>query len=513
MSHQLRNKDQQPTSLRPSFDEEVDEVDAMARNSGGREVFDVNKALENLRADPWSMLSEISDIILVVDKHGMVTRSMCHQDLAFADVVAQWHGHRLAEILTPESRVKFDAKIAKIPHVAKQNDAATGMSSTFGNIELNHLSPSNGQEYPVQYSLHFLKHDHGFALFGRDLSIVSSMQKQLVDAHLSLEQEREQQEQYLAKQHLIMESLLEPAFFVDASNGQLLEYNQKAAKLFNIPSTLSAPDINTFLGGIGSKHALAQLLEASSGKGTGQTELAVKTKHQMMPAEVNIFRTAGKRTLFVKLLSNIPEPGQESKNAQLRSFVDKLPDGVAFFNREGMVTSCNDAFLDLTGIGHDIAKANFSVANILSRGQVELNILLDQAAKSGAVSSYATNIRTVYGAQRDVLISMVPLGSGKNRLMGLVLRTNDPTAKTTWPNVPPQQDVSEDEMQTMIGLVGNMALKDIVAKSADVIEKVCIEAALKMTNNNRMAASELLGLSRQSLYVKLRKFGLLNREV
>jgi Response regulator containing CheY-like receiver, AAA-type ATPase, and DNA-binding domains len=58
-----------------------------------------------------------------------------------------------------------------------------------------------------------------------------------------------------------------------------------------------------------------------------------------------------------------------------------------------------------------------------------------------------------------------------------------------------------------------MPLKEIVAKSADVIEKVCIEAALKMTNNNRMAASELLGLSRQSLYVKLRKFGLLNQEV
>ena len=42
----------------------------------------------------------------------------------------------------------------------------------------------------------------------------------------------------------------------------------------------------------------------------------------------------------------------------------------------------------------------------------------------------------------------------------------------------------------------------------DVIEKICIETALEMTKNNRAAAAEMLGLSRQSLYVKLRKFGL-----
>ena len=35
-----------------------------------------------------------------------------------------------------------------------------------------------------------------------------------------------------------------------------------------------------------------------------------------------------------------------------------------------------------------------------------------------------------------------------------------------------------------------------------------IEAALELTGDNRASAAELLGLSRQSLYVKLRRFGL-----
>jgi DNA-binding NtrC family response regulator len=37
---------------------------------------------------------------------------------------------------------------------------------------------------------------------------------------------------------------------------------------------------------------------------------------------------------------------------------------------------------------------------------------------------------------------------------------------------------------------------------------MCIEAALDLTHNNRASAAEMLGLSRQSLYVKLRRFGI-----
>ncbi len=41
-----------------------------------------------------------------------------------------------------------------------------------------------------------------------------------------------------------------------------------------------------------------------------------------------------------------------------------------------------------------------------------------------------------------------------------------------------------------------------------MIEKLSIEAALELTGDNRASAAEMLGLSRQSLYVKLRRFGL-----
>jgi DNA-binding NtrC family response regulator len=55
-----------------------------------------------------------------------------------------------------------------------------------------------------------------------------------------------------------------------------------------------------------------------------------------------------------------------------------------------------------------------------------------------------------------------------------------------------------------------MSLKDIVRESTDLIERLCIEAALTYTADNRASAAEILGVSRQSLYSKLHRHGLGN---
>ena len=71
--------------------------------------------------------------------------------------------------------------------------------------------------------------------------------------------------------------------------------------------------------------------------------------------------------------------------------------------------------------------------------------------------------------------------------------------------------VPAEPARNVMDLVGSASLKDIVAETTDVVEKMCIETAVELTGNNRVAAAEMLGLSRQSLYVKLRKYGLLNK--
>jgi Bacterial regulatory protein, Fis family len=59
----------------------------------------------------------------------------------------------------------------------------------------------------------------------------------------------------------------------------------------------------------------------------------------------------------------------------------------------------------------------------------------------------------------------------------------------------------------LAGLIGRSSLRELVRETTDVIERLCIEAALKLTGGNRATAAEMLGLSRQSLYAKLRRHG------
>jgi DNA-binding NtrC family response regulator len=71
------------------------------------------------------------------------------------------------------------------------------------------------------------------------------------------------------------------------------------------------------------------------------------------------------------------------------------------------------------------------------------------------------------------------------------------------------QETSRNAEQ-LAELVGRVALKDLVRETTEITEKLCIEAALKLTGDNRAAASQMLGLSRQSLYGKLRRYGIGN---
>jgi DNA-binding NtrC family response regulator len=51
-------------------------------------------------------------------------------------------------------------------------------------------------------------------------------------------------------------------------------------------------------------------------------------------------------------------------------------------------------------------------------------------------------------------------------------------------------------------------LNTLVSETVGLVERHYIEAALETTDGNRSAAAKMLGLSRQSLYMKLSRYGI-----
>jgi len=120
---------------------------------------------------------------------------------------------------------------------------------------------------------------------------------------------------------------------------------------------------------------------------------------------------------------------------------------------------------------------------------------------------YATKLVSEHGTERPVEISTTQLNSDGKFIYGLVIRDSRRVDNGRTPT----KKIRDVDTQSVIELIGGQSLKDIVSKTTDVVEQICIESAVEMTGNNRVAAAEMLGLSRQSLYVKLHKFGLISK--
>ena len=108
---------------------------------------------------------------------------------------------------------------------------------------------------------------------------------------------------------------------------------------------------------------------------------------------------------------------------------------------------------------------------------------------------------------RDVEISASKMKIQGNSFLGFILRTSNKGMVTDKTG----DTISDKALENSMKLVGSAPLKDLVSDTSDVVERICIKTALELTKNNRVAAAEMLSLSRQSLYIKLRKYGLLKK--
>jgi DNA-binding NtrC family response regulator len=116
-------------------------------------------------------------------------------------------------------------------------------------------------------------------------------------------------------------------------------------------------------------------------------------------------------------------------------------------------------------------------------------------------------VRTLVGQTLPVEISAVHLGLPEP-MFAFFLRD---LQRRSGANAPVGQSLA-GTLGDLAQLVGRRPIKDIVGESVDTIERMCIEAALELTHNNRASAAEMLGISRQSLYVKLRRFGIMDAD-
>jgi transcriptional regulator PpsR len=188
----------------------------------------------------------------------------------------------------------------------------------------------------------------------------------------------------------------------------------------------------------------------------------------------------------------------------LLKLVQNAPDCLVIADLEGRVISANNAFLELAQLASEDQVRGETLDRWLGRTGVDLSVMVSNLRQRGAVRLFATTLRGEFGAVTDVEISAAMVPHGDLPFLGFTIR--DVGRRLSG------EAKSKRELPRSVGqlteLVGRVPLKDIVGETTDLIEQLCIEAALELTRDNRASAAEMLGLSRQSLYVKLRRYGM-----
>jgi len=331
-----------------------------------------------------------------------------------------------------------------------------------------------------------------------------------VMAQIALERDYETQREMDTRYRVLMEATRDAIVLVAMTNGRISDLNAAAALLLGgTRQDLVGAAIAQEFEGRRRGEFLESLTSIASADAVSPVELLARRSQRRLRVLPILFRAAGERLLMCRLEAadeTFASPDASSEN--LARLYHEGVDSIVFLDADGQITGANDSFLKLTDNANLNAARGRSLADFLARGSVDLRVILDNARRSRQLRLYTTKITTAFDGEVAAEISATYLDDKPKPGFVLVIRDASRAELLRRPGF----NTSEDGMRSVMELVGSSTLKDIVGETTDVVEKMCIQTAVELTRNNRVAAAEMLGLSRQSLYVKLRKFGLLNKD-
>ncbi len=466
-----------------------------ARSAPSAWFSNANEALSNLDAESaGALIASAADVALVMDRDGVILDAAFSEADLSSKIGGDWIGRRWVTTVSPDSRQKIEEMLGSV--------APTALARW---RQVNHPT-SHEADIPVRYRIGRFGPKGRLLAVGRDLRPMAVLQQRLAETQQEMEREYIRIRNAEKRYRLLFQLSSEAVLIVDSNTSKIIEANPAAVTFLGIdPKKLIGLTFESLVTESSRQVSQSFLSATRVAPRVDNVHVQLERDQRSVLLTGSLYRQDGAPHLVV-LLSRLGEAGGMASNddANILRLIEAIPEAFVVVDENRQIVTANAAFLDLVQVTSLVQVRGEPVERWIGRQGAEVDVLFSNLRTHGTVRHFSTVARGDFGTVEDVeIVAGSAVGSGVN-CYGLAIRSEG------WRGGREKLGGRElpRTVEQFTELVGRVPMKNLVRETTDLIERLCIQAALGLTRENRRSAAEMLGLSRQAFYVKLRRYGL-----
>ncbi|NWG24370.1 MAG: transcriptional regulator PpsR [Pseudorhodoplanes sp.] len=436
------------------------------------------------------------DVTLLLDLDGVIREATLSRTLA-DEGVEGWLGQRWTDTIADAG----GEKIQRMMDDARQ----TGVSAF---RQVTQRFPS-GLELPMEYTTVLLGGKAGLLAIGKNLQAVAELQSRLIAAQQAMERDYWKLREVETRYRMLFDASQEPVVLLNAATLKIAEVNAAATQALGFGNTKQAmaaqrdfaPEVSPE--DRPSFEAMMRRVR-EQGKAPGILVHLGKDKKPWL-VRASLMSMEPNPVALLQLSPGWPGSADLAKNdpISIDDLIERLPDAFIVLDPQGVIRRVNRAFLDLVEVSNKTVVLGERLTRWLSRPGADMTVLLANVERYRLVRLFSTTIQGELGTTTEVEISAAGSADADPDFIGVLIR--DVTRRI---GIASEDKSLRSELGALAERVGKTPLRKLVKDTVGAVERHYIKSALALSNSNRTVASELLGLSRQSLYAKLNRYGL-----
>jgi transcriptional regulator PpsR len=424
----------------------------------------------------------------MLDDSGVIRR------VDFADTLAgeggeDWLGQEWSETVGAVGRDAIRLMI-----LAAQESGASGAQRILQRF------PS-GREVPIEYNMVRIGGTAGMIAVGRNLQAVAEVQASLLADKHRQEQAAWKLRDVETLYRLLFDTNQEPVFVIRALDMRILQANPAGARLYGFNA---GQDFLDHVAGRDHETLRAMLARVrQNGRAPGiMVRMGEERASWILRASL---AGQGPEASFLLRLTRVVASRRDAVPNEaegLAALIDRLPVSFLLLDEHGIIRRANAAFAALaeaeqvTVIGEPLGRWLQPIGDPAAA-------LVAAILREGVVRAFRTTVIGARGRETQVEVAAVgEIDQHPGHAAALLWESDAP------PGDPASMDALAAALAGMAQRIDRVKLPQLVRRVGETVERHHILGALNRANGNRSAAADLLGLSRQTLYLKLARYGL-----